>query len=257
MSHHLFRQLRTYLPPREYALFSEVRNSTGFKGDHSADAVAMGLYPSRGLEVLGYEFKVSRSDWLRELKNAQKAEAICRYCNRWFIVAPKDVVKPEELPATWGLLVSGEKGLRQSVAAPLLEPEPLDRKFIAALLRRAQEQAEKPVEELRTSIHNEVRAELGKKAAEREEQQQSRENRRIADLEHTISSFERLSGVNIRQGWQLPEIGAAVKMLIGRGMRVPFELNDSAARLEQMVKTMRDASAEIEAMNAQPVEASP
>ena len=57
----------------EYALFYEVANATGSAATRSADAIAMGLWPSRGLYLQGFEIKVSRSDWLSELKNPAKA----------------------------------------------------------------------------------------------------------------------------------------------------------------------------------------
>lgn len=56
-------------------------------------------------EILGFEVKVSRSDWLSELKKPEKADSLARYCDRWYLVIsdPK-IVKDGELPPTWGLL---------------------------------------------------------------------------------------------------------------------------------------------------------
>lgn len=52
--------LRQKFPAQEYALFFEVRSATGFPGRlRSADALAMSLWPSRGLELHGFEIKVS------------------------------------------------------------------------------------------------------------------------------------------------------------------------------------------------------
>jgi hypothetical protein len=49
-----------------WAIFYEVANATGANGSRYADAVAMSLYPSRGLELHGFEVKKSRWDWVRE-----------------------------------------------------------------------------------------------------------------------------------------------------------------------------------------------
>jgi hypothetical protein len=47
------------------------------------------------------------------------------------------VVRPAELPASWGLIVVDSKG-KPAIAtqAPKLQPKPLDRAFLAAVLRR-------------------------------------------------------------------------------------------------------------------------
>lgn len=127
-----------YRPP-EWALMFEVGNATGHRTNRHADAVAMSLWPSRGLEVHGFEFKASRGDWIKELKDPAKAESIAQFCDRWWLVTPAGLVKEGELPAGWGLLELKERGLHQTKAAPDLAPVPLTRPFIAAMLRRASE----------------------------------------------------------------------------------------------------------------------
>ena len=47
-----------------WAFFPAVRNAAGFDANRTADGIAMSLWPSRGLEVYGFEIKVSRGDWL-------------------------------------------------------------------------------------------------------------------------------------------------------------------------------------------------
>src|SRR5438876_1169784 len=72
----------------------------------SADALAMSLWPSRGLELHGFEIKASRADWRTELRNPETADEIATRCDRWWIVAGSaDIVTDGELPPTWGLLV--------------------------------------------------------------------------------------------------------------------------------------------------------
>ena len=55
-----------YAPP-VYAFFTEVGSSTGFANRY-IDAVAYSLYPSMHHEIHGFEIKVSRSDFLNEMK---------------------------------------------------------------------------------------------------------------------------------------------------------------------------------------------
>lgn len=129
--------LRAQYAAPAWAFFEEVRNQTGYgKRERYADALALGLWPSHGMELIGFEIKVSRGDWKRELADPTKAAEFQKWCDRWFIVAPKGIVAPIELPATWGLIELNEKNkLRIVKAAKETKPEPLDRRFIASLCR--------------------------------------------------------------------------------------------------------------------------
>ena len=98
--------LRDRYKPPEYAFLEEVRNDAGFDASRSCDAIAMSLWPSRGLDLQGFEIKASRSDWLRELKDPAKAEAVCKFCDFWWLaVGDAGIVLDGELPVSWGLLV--------------------------------------------------------------------------------------------------------------------------------------------------------
>lgn len=52
--------------------------------------------------AIGYEIKVSRSDFLRD----EKWRGYLPYCNRFYFVAPAGVIKPEEVPEEAGLLLT-------------------------------------------------------------------------------------------------------------------------------------------------------
>ncbi|WP_370973746.1 hypothetical protein [Amycolatopsis sp. cg9] len=82
-------------------LLTEVPSPAGRR----IDALVVNLTRSRqGLD--GFEIKVSRSDWLAELDAPEKADPWFAATHRWWIAAPStDVVRPEELPAGWGLMV--------------------------------------------------------------------------------------------------------------------------------------------------------
>jgi len=124
----------------EYALFFEVGDATGGQARRWADALAMGLWPSRGLALQGFEIKVSRSDLLSELKNPAKAESIARYCRYWWLVTPPGLVKDGELPDGWGLYEVHPNGVRTIKPAPANEHvQDITPSFLAAILRRADE----------------------------------------------------------------------------------------------------------------------
>jgi hypothetical protein len=89
------------------------RGRYGFRNRGWSDAISMQTWPSKGLLVTGYEVKATRPDWLRELDEPEKNATWQKQCHEWYIVAPKDIVKLEELPDDWGLLVPrGADGLR-------------------------------------------------------------------------------------------------------------------------------------------------
>lgn len=120
-----------------YAVLFEVRNGTAFNANRSVDAVVMSLWPSLGLELWGMEIKISRGDWLRELRAPEKASEVFSYFDRWFLVAPADVVKPDELPEPWGWFIPESGKLRKARDASLNpSPKQIDRNVLAALLRR-------------------------------------------------------------------------------------------------------------------------
>jgi hypothetical protein len=126
-----------------YAFFTEVGNATGSNCRRHADAVAMSLWPSRGLELIGIEIKSHRSDWVRERDNAEKAEAIHQFMDRWWLVlTDPEIIKPGELPKTWGLMIPRGDGLVAKVEAQELTPKPITRNFIAALMRKFHEKIE-------------------------------------------------------------------------------------------------------------------
>lgn len=98
-SQHVLSLLRERYPKDSHALITEVGNATGYATNRHADAIAMSLWPSRGLEIMGFEVKVSRSDWVSELKNPAKADAIALYCDTWWlVVSDAKIVQPGELP---------------------------------------------------------------------------------------------------------------------------------------------------------------
>ena len=123
-----------------YVVSSHVRNQCGFGGYgddrlRTVDALAVDLWPSSGHLIHGFEVKVSRSDWLAELKDPEKAEAFKPYCDHWWLVAPAQVVR-DDLPRGWGLLSPDRNGaLRVKKRAPRLIRQPMPFGMTAAWLR--------------------------------------------------------------------------------------------------------------------------
>lgn len=228
--------LRKRYPGSAYALITELRNQTGHaKGNERyADAVVMGCWPSRGLEVEGFEFKSYRGDWLNELKNPEKAEAFFGYCDKfWLVEGEKGIAKVEEVPKTWGLLTYVNGTLKVTVQAPKLKPKEPDRSFIASLLRSFVNQSvtKKQITKARDAGYQEGIKE-GEKVNAMELDHCRRTLERIQkDHQKVIDDFERVSGVRITQ-YNAGSIGDAVRRVMN-GEHLQIE--DRMRRLKDVV----------------------
>lgn len=126
---------------RRYVCARHVRSEAGFGESYkapprTADFIAVDTWPSSGLAVHGHEVKTSRSDWLRELKQPEKAAAFMPYMTYWWLViSDGSVAARGELPSGWGLLVPRGKKLVVNYHAPKRRPEPMPWTMTVALLR--------------------------------------------------------------------------------------------------------------------------
>jgi hypothetical protein len=204
--------LRAKLPAGEYVIMEEVSDAAGFNRSRSADALAMSLWPSRGLHLLGFEIKVNRGDWLRELKDPAKAEAIAQYCDYWIMLAPKGLIPPSELPATWGLWELDGSALRGTVQATKLNAATCSRSFLAALLRRADEANTAIVRKLIDSERDKERDAFEKRVQESVDARTSSHK----ELRESVARFETQSGIKIDR-YTGDDVGKAVSLVLNHG----------------------------------------
>lgn len=234
--------LRERFAAPEFAFLPHVRNGTGYtrRTTRTADALAMSLWPSRGLELHGFELKSARSDWLRERSDPEKAEEICRFTDRWWVVVGADNVIPEgELfPPTWGLIVARAGKLVVAREAPKLEAKPLDRAQLAAILRRAAE-CVVPRDEIEAAISR-ARHEVEKDVEERVESRTKWLRERQEAAEQRIHSFEAASGLNLNDYRGVERIGTAVRFVLDGG------LDAQEARLRGLHEAARDITTALE-----------
>jgi hypothetical protein len=198
--------LRKRYAPNEWAFLEEVAPKTGGSTSY-ADGVAINLWRSRGLGIYGFEIKVSRSDWLREMKKPAKAEGVFTYCDGWYVVAPPGVVQTGELPAAWGYLeAQSASKLVQRVSAPRLTPTVVDRQFFASLMRRAYENldqlTEQKIQEAMRDAHGQIEARVRDgitRGTARENLELTELRKRITEWEVTTRlKFERYNGPSRR-----------------------------------------------------------
>ena len=122
----------------QHAIIFQVPDGTGMNKCRTADALAINCWNSRQVELQGFEIKVSRGDWQKEMQDPSKSATFMIHCHRWWIVAAPGIVKLEELPGDWGLMELTARGnLSTKSVATLRNPEPLSFEMLAGIMRRA------------------------------------------------------------------------------------------------------------------------
>lgn len=209
-AHDIKQRLREKYPLAEgWITMDEV---TPPKTQRRFDMVSIMGWGSRGHEVLGFEIKISRSDWLRELKEPAKAEPLVSLCTRWWIVAPPGVVEAAELPPAWGLLVIHPEQIRTGKQAPTLEPPAWsDAVWRCMLLRQATRTNREPTEQDK-ALAEKWRAgfDAGKKQAEDDA---AWDKKRVEELEGIIRQAEEVTGVQLMRWADFPALGKAMSVL--------------------------------------------
>lgn len=249
---------RRYEAAQGWLLFYEVANGTGYKITNYADALAMSIWASKGIALHGFEFKRSRSDLLKELRDEKKAEAIQKYCNHWWLVV-SDVKFCEgvEVPATWGILAPRNNVLYQVRAAPKLDAEPWSPAFIASLMRRFHESTvKKDLDAQRAAI--ESRAQELVKSKERTvnasdlaaaKREMERYKNLYEALTERIRKFEEASGIPVNN-WQannIKDIVAALQNPTNK-QRMKSQLSEVRDAADRISKSMTGALKNLEQM---------
>lgn len=237
-SAHVRAALSLRYPPSEHALLFEVPNGTGGNGRVFADAVAFGLWPSHGHLVEGVEIKVTRSDFLSEMKKPLKSQPVFQYCDRWWLACPKGMVSPDELPPTWGLLELCGDVLRQKVKAPKLSPESMPRTFIAGLLRRHAGADEAMV---RVLVQREVQAERLRMEESLRREYERRHSVEEEQARTASIAWQKVldeTGIDFKRMHNEAEFCEAVKLVVelnGRWGSPLSELRRGAKRLLELI----------------------
>lgn len=228
--------LNRYRAP-EWATFFEVQDSTGAAASRSADAISMSLYPSRGLRLHGFEIKVSRSDWLHELKQPDKSVALQRYCDHWWIVTPADIVREGELPPTWGHLILKGNGLHCVAKAPQLDREQWSPNFLAALLRRSHEARERGIREGVDKAMTEERAAIEKTVRDRVDREVSSLRSINQTAARKLEEIMATCGMAPDQWINGKDFGAAVRLVYDLGVTRTY---GGIAQLAQLARQFAD-----------------
>lgn len=238
----LLEKLHAYYrakPSGSWAFITQLRNGTGWNNTtRTADAMAMGLWPSSGLKLVGFELKVSRSDWLHEVKQPDKHQEMKQFCDEWYLVVPSEsLVKEGELPEDWGLMVASGRGrsIKVKKQAPALEPVDVDRLLLASIFRNVTEKMI-PYEMHQNAIKN-----AEKYTEERVLRIGQQRAEAAAKTEQQIKEFEELTGLKFSD-WNRDhiELAKVVKQALeGRYDKMEEKLEALAKRAENLAKYAR------------------
>lgn len=231
-------------PSPQYAFLTHVRNQTGYgnltnDSVRTADALALGLWKSRGYNLEGFEIKVSREDWIKEWKDPEKAEAIAKYCDYWWIVvSDSSIIHTGELPTGWGLksMVKGHIVTLQN-AERNLDVEPMSRMMLCGFMRKMDENIKSiytPTIEVEKKIKERVENEVKYRLSRSQDKTQQYE-----EIIKKCNLFKQITGIDIDMQWQndkrIEEIGEAVKSVLnGQHKRILQDIiyyRDSIKRL--------------------------
>lgn len=122
----------------EWAFFRELANGTGIQAGRWIDGYALHLWPSKKFRSVAYEVKVSRTDFMRELEDPTKRGAAEKVAGECWFLTPAGLVRPDEVPENWGLVVAAEDGQLRTLKMPRQGETPMPSMvFFAAVARRS------------------------------------------------------------------------------------------------------------------------
>lgn len=203
-----------YTEKGEHVFLFDVPDVVGLHQSRRCDGIAIGMWGSSGRLIEGFEVKVSRSDWLRELKHVNKADPFIERCDRWWLVTGSaSIAKFDEIPAVWGWMTATKSGLRIQKPAHKLpqDRDNMARLWAFALIRRAAENKATDSPENLAKIEN-ARAGYERAADERVQRELARVSPAYEKLRAEVDKFEQTSGMKLGD-WRLGNVGALARKL--------------------------------------------
>lgn len=204
------------------------------------DGVAVGMWGKNRQLLIGYEIKVSRSDFLHEMSHPEKSEAAFMACNEFYLVCPKEVLKStEEAPEGWGVLHVQKncrlRVVKKAIRQEACDPEDLVHRMHMKLnsqafqLKQQCERQKKSLSEL-GETGNAIQSGSYKSLKER----YGKNRQKTESLLASVGAFAEATGLN-------PLYGAPSKATVNR-LKFVEEVSTNAWR--SVVKSLRGASEE-------------
>lgn len=244
------RLLRQRYDPKEWIFLTGVRNATGYSSSRirTADAIAINMWPSRGLSFQGFEIKSSRADWQKELDQPEKAEEISRFMDHWWIVTgDTTIVRESEIPPTWGLIAITDKDVPKVIrqAPQLPEPQQMTKGFMVSLMKEVATQASMEAE-----VSRQVAAEMERRLPELRKQAELNSHHNALSLVHELDAIRKeLAELKDAMGYDLikGQLYGLTPLKIGNAVRAYLEQEIVEARLTQNLNNLHHLVREADA----------
>lgn len=240
----------------KHIVLTQVSASTG-GSNNIADVMALGAWHSSGNLLEGFEVKVSRADWLNEVKNPTKCQQNKQYCHHWWLViADASMVKDGELPDDWGMMSVVNGKLKVIKRAPMLEPKPLTIDFVASLLRTDAR------ETIPVDVHNDKMKDHKRDVEAHYKKQYAGLLQFVKDLhkelgielreygsgDHKGNWYARIGSFEIQKlvangGWNLTpaQLAAAIKIVLSRDMdAIKYRLESISSIANELLKITKE-----------------
>ena len=122
-------------------LFPELRLGSGYSDIAQRRIDLFIISAEKGNYTTAFEIKVSRGDFLKDIKDNLKQRGARLYATNFFYVAPEGLIKPEEVPVWAGLMEYSfeDQRFRTKVPAPLSSRNTPSWGLVCSLVRRVNE----------------------------------------------------------------------------------------------------------------------
>ena len=121
---------------------SQCRVGCGFGADGERTMDLWGIATKRPYEHVAVEIKVSRGDFLRDIKRPLKQRRARLFANKFYFATPRGLLTANDMPPYAGLIEIGQFGesgpvtAMITVPAPQFDSAPPTWSFVASLVRR-------------------------------------------------------------------------------------------------------------------------
>ena len=99
----MIQALATHYRPMEWVFVAEWSPHTGF-AQRWIDGYALNCWRSKGFKRIAFEVKVSRADFLQELRQPAKRQLALDWSHEYYFVTPPGLCTVTEIPSKLGLI---------------------------------------------------------------------------------------------------------------------------------------------------------
>jgi hypothetical protein len=242
-----------------WIVVDEIKTRPGPNQGRRADAIALSVWASKKYEAHLYEFKETREDLKREIRDPSKVEGVGRYCTYWWLcVRDEKLLADLVIPEAWGILtvhvdkVAGKEHQRFKVVrkAPKQKPEPIGILFAVELIRNIRNTYVDPTDhrKLQEELYQVRRGPKDDGESEDIKQKLHNTERELQRYHDMVARFEQRSGVDLgAASWDWGDIGEAVAVVrkIRESQLRNADIHADVARLSVAAEQLESRAAEI------------